>query len=146
MLLLDDTGNRFRKGDAGNAWPNQVSNSPTSKPLIFYKLHRPLPTSKCPNALWAAVASNHPRNRVVVVAVEDLRKAGAPISLGLSWERTALDVIWHLLNNEAFTELRDCPRLVVRLGQGDVVIRRRFTQRGGMHQPGGGDAGFAFRG
>ena len=125
VVLLDDTGNRFRKVDAGNAWPPEVTGGAVTQPLVVYKLHRPLPTGRCPNALWDAVASRHPRNRVVVLAVEDLRKAGAPISLGLSWERTALDVVWHLLNNEVFAQLRDCPRLVVRLGLEGVVVWHR---------------------
>ena len=129
VVVLDDTGNRFRKGSALNAWPREIVEPGARKPLIVYKLHRPLPAAKCPNALWELVTNLHARNRVVVVAVEDLRKAGAPISLGLSWERTALDVVWHLMNNEAFAQLRDCPRLIVRLGlEGAVVWQRRAIQ------------------
>jgi len=122
VVLLDDTGNRFRTRDAKNPWPPEITQSTDVKPLIVYKLHRPLPTAKCPNALWNEVAGRHTRNRVVVMSVEDLRKAGAPISLGLSWERTALDLVWHLLNNEAFAALRECPRLVVRLGLEGALV------------------------
>ena len=126
IIALDDTGNRFRKESAAstaNPWP-KVIREPGSgaKPLIIYKLHRPLPDARGGNALWQAVATRHKRNRLAIVSIKDLRDAGAPISLGLSWERTALDVVWHLLNTEAFFELRNSPQLVIRLGLDGAML------------------------
>jgi hypothetical protein len=155
IIVLDDTGNRFRKGarrdseDDCNPWPAAIPPEEEAavveevKPLIVYKLHRPLPSHGSekngplpqssetvpvhssraePNRLWSAVRKHHPDNRIVIVSIDDLRQAGAPISGGLSWERTALDVVWHLLHFEHFSELRDCPRLVVRLGLDGAIL------------------------
>ncbi len=118
ILVLDDTGNRFRTDVASNPWPEVVrQNGETgSAPLIIYKLHRPLPRPDNKNELWTEVTRHHPFNRLVVTSVDDIRQLGVPISLGLSWERTALDLVWHLLNVPALAKLRDCPRLIIRLG------------------------------
>ncbi len=95
-------------------------------PLIVYKLHRPLPKpAGASNALWDTVAKDHPLNRIVVVSVEDLREMGAPISRGLSWERTATDVTWQLLNHPELKPLMDCPRLIIRLGESGAIYWQR---------------------
>ena len=54
-----------------------------------------------------------------------MRSAGVPISQGLSWERTALDVIWQLLNAKAFERLLECRLLVIRLGLDGAILWRR---------------------
>lgn len=128
IIVLDDTGNRFRKNTPGNPWPKSIEGGQASQPdaanppLIVYKLHRPLPSASGENSLWEKVKTGHPHNRVVIVSVDDLRSAGAPISTGLSWERTALEVVWQLKHFAAFSELSDCPRLIVRLGLDGAVL------------------------
>lgn len=125
IVVLDDTGNPFRRrvsaDEAGaNPWPKALGKDSRLEPLVIYKLHRPLPgTSE--NPLWNAVAAVQPHGRVVILSVDDLRCEGAAISLGLSWERTALDVVWHLLQPR-FAVLRDCPHLVVRLGLDGALL------------------------
>ncbi len=115
IVVLDDTGNRFRRSP--DQWPAVVGKPPPANPpVLVYKLHRPLPAGKETNKLWDAVMSNHADRCLVIVSVDDLRERDAPISRGLSWERTALDLVWQLLHAEAFAPLRDCPHLVVRLG------------------------------
>ena len=126
LLVLDDTGNRFRQRDtAANHWPRVLRRNGgrvDPRAVVVYKLHPPLPEQNTPNRLWQAAANKFPRHRLVIVSVDDFRKAGAPISAGLSWERTALDVVWHLLNGEKFAELRSCPLLVIRLGLDGAIL------------------------
>jgi hypothetical protein len=50
---------------------------------------------------------------------------GANISLGLSWERTALDFIYELQHHSALAALHDCPWLVVRLGVDGAILWQR---------------------
>jgi hypothetical protein len=126
VLVLDDTGNRFRRTPA--QWPTMIKEpKPGHEPLIVHKLHRPLPTKSSDadesssstgndSLLWRNLAEHHAERRIVVVSVDDLRHAEAPISRGLSWERTALDLVWQLLNVVSFEPLRTCPHLIVRLG------------------------------
>ena len=147
VIVLDDTGNRFRRSEAH--WPEAISgDEPAGEDaIVVYKLHRPLPPDdlaaaevgagqsdkepetdngdegddRQPDKLWRQVTSKYPDNRVVIVSIDDLRRLDAPISRGLSWERTALDVVWHLLNHDAFRELRECPHLIIRLGLNGAI-------------------------
>lgn len=131
VIVLDDTGNRFRKAPCApgkHEWPKTIQSPARDagrRPLVIYKLHRPLPEAQNENALWKRVEEYYPERRIVVVSVDDLRATGVPISLGLSWERTALDVVWQLMNAASFAKLRECPWLVIRLGLDGAVLWRR---------------------
>lgn len=114
VVVLDDTGNQFRRSPS--QWPVEIT-SATARPLVIHKLHRPLPYPTVGgNPLWARLRDVHADQHVVIVSVDDLRSANAPISRGLSWERTALDLVWQLQNVDTFAALRDCRHLIVRLG------------------------------
>lgn len=113
VIVLDDTGNQFRRSPV--QWPAEIA-SATARPLIVHKLHRPLPNGTAAgNPLWEALRAAHADNHIVIVSIDDLRAANAPVSRGLSWERTALELVWQLLNVETFAPLRDCRHLIVRL-------------------------------
>jgi hypothetical protein len=111
VVVLDDTGNQFRRSP--DDWPHEI-NSGTVTPWIVHKLHRPLPGASA-NPLWNTLREQHADRHVVIISIDDLRAADAPISRGLSWERTATDLVWQLLNVETFTALKDCDPLIVRL-------------------------------
>lgn len=141
VVVLDDTGNRFRRTPA--QWPAMLKQpKPGHGPLIVHKLHRPLPiktsdadesssTTGNDSLLWQTLAEHHAERRIVVVSVDDLRDAEAPISRGLSWERTALDLVWQLLNVGQFEPLRRCPHLIVRLGLDGALYWRCSKTSGG---------------
>ena len=136
VIVLDDTGNRFRRSP--DQWPAVVMKPLPDKSLLaVHKLHRPLPgknsrpdqsksESGNNSSLWEALTSPAACH-IVIVSVEDLRECEAPISRGLSWERTALDLVWQLLNVENFEALRSCPHLIVRLGL-DGAVYWRYTK------------------
>lgn len=129
ILVLDDTGNRFRRSRAH--WPRAIG-SGIENPIVVYKLHRPLPgpndsASTKPSPLWNAVKTRFPQRRVVLVSIDDLRDHDVLISRGLSWERTALDLVWQLLNVGEFALLRDCPHLIVRMGLNGAMYWRRLA-------------------
>jgi hypothetical protein len=113
VVVLDDTGNQFRRSP--DEWPDEIK-SGAAKPWIVHKLHRPLP-STFESLLWKEVRAKHADRHIVIVSIDDLRapEADAPISRGLSWERTATDLVWQLLNVETFAALKDCDPLIVRL-------------------------------
>ena len=114
VLVLDDTGNQFRRSPSH--WPAEITGA-IARPLVIHKLHRPLPhPAEGGNPLWVRLREAHADQHVVIVSVDDLRSANAPISRGLSWERTALDLVWQLQNVDTFAALRDCHHLIVRLG------------------------------
>jgi hypothetical protein len=141
VVVLDDTGNLFRR--TTEQWPAVITHPEEGRqPLIVHKLHRPLPTKPAlneqassgggnPSPLWNALSQHHAGQRIVVITVEDLRECEVPISRGLSWERTALDLVWHLLNEERFEPLRNCSHLVVRLGLDGALYWRHTNAPSG---------------
>lgn len=150
IIVLDDTGNRFRR--TPEHWPVSVTGNPAeSDSLVVYKLHRPLPatpasmqadetdgtTAETEGTLWTHISQCFPKQRIVIVSIDDLRDRDVPISRGLSWERTALDLVWHLLNSGTFAELRACPHLIVRFGLNGAVYwhcRQLGEPEGPQHQ------------
>jgi hypothetical protein len=138
IVVLDDTGNSFRGIE--QQWPAAIRNPGSSgAPLIVHKMHRPIPESNeeskalagkdTPNPagfslLWDKVVKHYPERRIVVITVDDLRNQEVPISRGLSWERTALEVIWHLINEPRMRELKRTPHLIIRLGLDGAIYWR----------------------
>jgi|GEM_PF-556510 len=127
IVVISDTGNLFRlpkrDPELPCPWPEVVLQEHRNySPLVIYKLQRPLPRKKAENSLWFRCRKRFGGDRIVIVGVADLRAAGSPISRGLSWERTALDIVWHLLHVPALTELRDCPNLIIRLELDGAIL------------------------
>jgi len=129
LVVLDDTGNGFRLDKAG--WPQALG--PGRQPsCIVHKLHRPLPNSSgptdgaCGNPLWDTIQTNHKERSIVIVDINDLRGEGAAVSRGLSWEKTALELLWHLRGDARFAALRDCRHLVVRMGLDGALCYHNF--------------------
>jgi hypothetical protein len=59
---------------------------------------------------------------IVVTTAQSLRDAGAEVSRGLSWERSAQDVLNELERNERINDLSKCRRLIVSLGPSGVLL------------------------
>jgi hypothetical protein len=79
--------------------------------------------------LWDTVSNNFGEQRIVIVTIDDLREKDAPISCGLSWEQTALDLVWQLLNRKEFSPLRECPHLIVRMGADGALYWHRCNDK-----------------
>ncbi|HZZ43483.1 MAG TPA: AAA family ATPase [Tepidisphaeraceae bacterium] len=137
IVVLDDTGNWFRRTPA--QWPAAIREPGANGfPLIVHKLHRPLPHTPLAEAdkgnsptLWDTLKKHHADRHVVIVSIDDIRDVDAPISCGLSWERTALDLVWQLLNVPVFAALRDCAHLIVRLGLDGAIYWRHTMKQDG---------------
>ena len=129
LVVLDDTGNGFRLDQA--SWP-QALGAGQLPACIVHKLHRPLPSpvglpgGTCGNPLWDTIQTNHRERAVVIVDINDLRGEGAAVSRGLSWEKTALELLWHLRGDTRFAALRDCRHLVVRFGLDGALCCHNF--------------------
>jgi hypothetical protein len=123
LVVLDDAGNGYRDNPKGNevndVWPLAIR-TPGKEPLVILKMSRPLQTGK----LWAKLHLAHAARLVVVINADDLRSEGVDISRRLSWERTAMDFVWHIINNSALRPLAQCRHLVVRFGLDGVVYYR----------------------
>jgi hypothetical protein len=127
FVILDDSRRHFRTMQ--NHWPEEIRLT-NDEPYVLHKLHGP-PEEATESLLWESVHKN-PRH-VVIVCVDDLRRADRRITRGLSWERTALDIVWHLLTPD-FSKLRNCSNLIVRLGIDGAVHWRCTSKTNGTYE------------
>ena len=126
IVLLDDAGNGFR--DNKDVCPLALKLE--CKPLVLYKVRRPLGEG----ALWERLKAFHLERTIVLLGADELRGEGGSISRGLSWERTATDLILSLAREPKFAGLRNCPFLIVSLGiEGAVLVRCQNGQVGRAH-------------
>jgi len=120
LVVLDDAGNGFR--DQKAAWPRAIE---TKQPLVILKRSRPLREGQ----LWETMLNYPSEKLVVVLSADELRTEGVNISRRLSWERTAMDFLWHLQTNKNLGCLRGLGHLVVRFGV-DGALYYRQTGKG----------------
>jgi hypothetical protein len=119
IVVLDDAGNGFR--DVEETWPAAIRTEGKT-PVVVLKMSRPLARGK----LWDALRTTHADRLVVVVSADHLREQQTRISRGLSWERTATDLVWQLACNPDLVSLGNCLHLVVRFGiDGAIHYSRR---------------------
>lgn len=121
IVLLDDAGNGFR--DSESAWPLALSAG--CIPLVLYKVRRPLGKG----ALWERLKASHLERTIALLGADELRVEGGSINRGLSWERTATDLILSLAQEPRFASLRSCPFIIVTLGLEGVVLVRLIDKQ-----------------
>jgi hypothetical protein len=114
LVIVDDAGNGFR--DYEEVWPEAL-NKGLTKPFVILKMSRPL----CSGKLWESIREEHKEKLVIVLSANDLREQGVNISRRLSWERTAQDFLWQILNNEDIIQLKECSNLIVRMGTESAI-------------------------
>jgi len=104
IVILDDADLGFRNSRA--LWPKAIL---SGKPWIVLKTARPV----CAGDLWQHLLKNYAERLIVVMAIDDLRLSEVQISRGLSWERTAQDVVWELVHNPRVNGLSRCAHVVI---------------------------------
>jgi hypothetical protein len=112
ILVIDDgaLGFRFCKDDA---WSNFLKD-PSSKNLKWVVLKTSSPVAQ--GDLWRTLSSKYMDKLIIVVSVHDIRREEAGITQGLSWERTALDLMTELQFNAGISDLLKCRHLIVSFG------------------------------
>jgi len=123
LVMLDDAALGFR--DHKELWPASVS-AESGKPWIVVKTSRP--TAKGP--LWEHLFKYHAERTIAVMTADDLRLNQLQISRELSCERSAQDLLWELLYNEAFEGLRQCAHVVVSFNAAGAFLYSRFAEKG----------------
>ncbi|MBK7215009.1 MAG: hypothetical protein IPH88_17305 [Bacteroidales bacterium] len=67
-------------------------------------------------------------NLVTIVSASDIRRQDARVSSRISWEQSALDLVYELKNNIALVGLTECRMLVVTFGSsGALVVSNKTT-------------------
>lgn len=125
VVVVDDAGLGFRFADAQAAWPAVLRNgSSEATDWIVLKMSSPLAGGD----LWRTLMARDDLRRklVCVVSIDDIRQHEVRIVRGLSWERTAQDLVGELESNPALQGLLQCRHLVVSFrSEGAIHVQRR---------------------
>jgi len=122
IVILDDENNGFNVSE--EFWPIALRKS-EKLPVIIYKTNHPIENNNLLNHL----NKNHPENTIIVINADDLRSKGVNISKSVSWERTALDFVWQIENNQNILPLADCKHLIVLFGVEGAIHYKRVEPR-----------------
>ena len=118
VMVLDDAGMAFRFQAAKHAWPLGIPRSEQQPEWIILKLGGPV----CQGDLWRMLIGGESEcarreNLMVIVAADELRRDGAAISRGFSWEQTLNDLCLELDHSPEFQPLLHFPQhLIVTFG------------------------------
>jgi len=121
LLILDDAGNGFRNHE--ELFPACIGNDKT---MLVYKMSRPFAGGK----LWEQV-SERKGDWVLVLQAKDIRMCdNVHVSKGLSWERTAMEMVYQLKRTSSLSELLKAPYLVILFGNdGALLISRNPNEK-----------------
>jgi hypothetical protein len=114
VLVIEDQGNGYRDHTESLV---QLEKLFDKKPIILYKATRSLPRPE--SAFWKLL-EKHKTRVIAVISADALRELGVKISLGLSWERTAHDLLiaaGMVRNVGSSTEIVKAERPHPRVGQ-----------------------------
>ena len=122
IVVVDDANLGFRNQYADLKKSLMASDR---KPWILLKISQPI----AQGPLWKYLLENFADRMIVITTINDLRRTEVQISGGLSWERTAQDVVWELINNPQVNGLARCAAVIVSFDTaGAVVLQRGPTE------------------
>jgi len=87
LVVLDDSDLGFRNDEA--CWPMALRDPASTAPWVVAKMVHPF----CEGDLWEQLCTAFLDRLVIVVSPSDIRKGTAIARSGLSWERTAEDML-----------------------------------------------------
>jgi hypothetical protein len=108
LVILDDANLGFRGNE--KLWPVSLTEA-GSTPWVLVKMSRPVADNESP--LWNLLCERHAEKLIVAMTANDLRRTMAQISCGLSWERTAQDLVWEFEYNQSLSSLKKCAHVVI---------------------------------
>lgn len=127
VLVIEDNAEDFRFHLPAALLEFLKSSAEKLPSKVVLKTRAPV----CHGGLWWALAESPALERlVVIVPVEDLRRADSRVSQGISWERTAADLARELQTSPALDGLRKARHVVVTLhGEGALWMERTGDER-----------------
>ncbi len=114
IIVLDDAGLGFR--DNEELWPVSLFRLPDTN--IVMKIASPVTNSK----LLDYLLDNCPQKLTVIMTADDLRRSHTEISKGISWERTAQDLLSEFMNNPVLNRLSHCANIIISFHASGAVL------------------------
>lgn len=118
LVVLDDADLGFRS--KREIWPASLK-EPGSRPWVLVKMSRPVAQGE----LWDHLCAHHAGRLIAVMTVNDLRLTEVQISHGLSWERTAQDLVWEVIYNRYLSSLVRCAHVVISFNAAGAFLYSR---------------------
>lgn len=113
VVVVDDGGLGFRHRAQKAAWPAAITQEAhPGIEWVVLKMSSPLGQGD----LWRHLSTGFKDKLIVVVSSCDIRKEEVRVSRGISWERTALDLVEELCFNSEIKPLLNCRHLIVHFG------------------------------
>jgi hypothetical protein len=116
-IVLDDANLGIR--DQQEAWPEGVKNPSSKTEWVIAKIANPV----AQGPLWEHIKTHFADRLIVVISVNDLRKANMHIGYELSWEQISGEVVEAVTNDP---ELSKPLAVVVVLGTTGAIIANRM--------------------
>lgn len=118
IVVLDDGALGFRNGNNKAVWPGFLTEKKGALPeWIIYKMSSPIGQGD----LFREVSTRHRDRLIILVSINDLRREEVGITKGLSWERTAVDLISSLKLSARINKLMKSRHLIINLGSEGVL-------------------------
>ncbi len=123
VVVLDDAALGFREHSDRELWRRTFADG---RPWVVLKQARPI----AGGPLWEHLLAEAADRLVVVLTIDDLRGREIQVSRALSWERTAQDLVWELINKPDVNALSRVAHTVVSFGAAGAVHLSRNGSRG----------------
>ncbi|MBM7506001.1 RyR domain-containing protein [Agromyces aurantiacus] len=117
VIVLDDADLGFRDLSDATVWEATRAR----RPWIVLKQSRRI----AQGPLWEHLTADAADRLIVVVAIDDLRADEIQVSRALSWERTAQDLLWELVNAPAMNALSQVAHTLVSFGPSGAMLVSR---------------------
>jgi hypothetical protein len=123
IIVLHDVGNGFRSRSSQDRWPEEIrtinkENSFLWNTVIIHYMSPPL----FEGDLWDHLQQHYKKNVILIVNAEDLRSIkGVNISYSLSWEKTALDLLWEITKGFELQKIKGLSDVIICFGLGGAI-------------------------
>lgn len=94
VLVLNDTNLGFNQAEG--QWPACLREGPPPRWIVLKTSRLELLENGKASPLWKHLQEHHAERLVIHVTADSLRECQIQISRGISWERTAQDLLWEL--------------------------------------------------
>jgi len=125
LVVLQEAALGFR--DRPELWPRAIEGKSADSPWVLLRMAQPVAEGD----LWRHLQQFGER-LIVVVHIDDLRLGTLHITRGLSWERTAQDVMYELLYHPQASRLGECAHVVVSFTTAGALV---FSPREDRENP-----------
>lgn len=105
LLFLDDSDANVKKNTKNISYLTK----PRQFKYVLLKMSYPIAKGN----LFSTLSEYNTDRLIIITTLEDIRKETVMVSKGISWEQTALDLIYELTYNKYINQLLKCKHLII---------------------------------